>query len=287
MSLRLLVVEGNARAEREAQRLAYGHAASEAYAQVLNEVAGDAACEICFPADAGANIPDADGLAGYDGVFITGSALNLYRGGPQIAPQIELSRAIFASRIPCFGSCWGLQVACAATGGEVMPNPAGREIGIARNIALNSAGAAHPMLRGRPAAYDALCTHLDVVVLPAADALCLAGNPASPIQAAEIRFAGGIFWGVQYHPEYNLRDVAALLLRRLEMLRSEGFFASADDCAAYCADLRALDAAPNRADLAWRLGLDAQVLLPTLRRIEMSNFIEEMVRPNKSLRGRA
>ncbi len=287
VGLRLLVIEGNARAEREAQAIAYGRSASAAYAEVLGEIAADAQCDICYPADPQANIPDADGLAGYDGVAITGSALNLYDGGPQIAAQIELSRAIFAARTPCFGSCWGLQVAAAATGGDVMRNPKGREIGFARNIALNDAGAAHPLLAGRPAAFDAPCTHLDIVALPPSGAIALAGNAYSPMQAAEIHWAGGTFWGVQYHPEFSLADIAAILTRRVQRLQEEGIFAAASDCEAYCAALRALHVDPARADLAWRLGLDAQTIEASARRTELHNFIERFVRPEKSRRGRA
>ena len=287
MSLRLLVVEGNARGEREAQRVAYGHESSEAYAEVLRQIAPDAVCDVCFAADMGANLPDAGGLEGYDGVAITGSALNLYDGGAEIAAQIELTRAAFAARTPIFGSCWGLQVACAATGGQVLRNPLGREIGFARNIALTDAGRIHPLLTGRPAAFDAPCTHLDIVALPADDSLALAANSFSPVQAAEIRRDGGVFWGVQYHPEFTLADVAAIIERRKARLASEGFFATAEAASPYVAALRALDADPARRDLAWRLGLNDQVTQPRARRAELHNFIALLVRPEKSRRGRA
>jgi len=287
MALRLLVVEGNTHEEREAQRVAYGHASSEAYAEVLRAIAPDAICDVCFPADRGANIPDVAGLSGYDGVAITGSALNLYDGGPEIDAQVELARATFAVRTPLFGSCWGLQVACAAAGGQVLRNPLGREIGIARNIAPTEAGRGHPLLAGRPAAFDAPCTHLDIVALPPANSVPLAANRLSPNQAAEIICDGGVFWGVQYHPEFSLGDIAAIIDRRKAKLACEGFFSSEEDASRYVADLRALNFDPQRRDLAWRLGLDDQVIEPQARRIELRNFVDLLVRPEKSRRGRA
>ncbi len=287
MSLRLLVVEGNTREEREAQRIAYGDTSSNSYADVLKSIAPDAICDLCFPADPGANVPDSAGLGGYDGVAITGSALNIYEAGPEISAQIDLARAVFASRTPLFGSCWGLQVACAATGGQVLRNPLGREIGFARNIALTEAGRSHPLLAGRPAAFDAPCTHLDVVALPPQGSIALAGNALSPAQAAEIRSDGGIFWGVQYHPEFSIGAVAAIIDRRKARLTDEGFFAGEADASAYVAALKALHADPERRDLAWRLGLDAQVTQFSARSIELRNFIERLVRPEKSRRGRA
>ena len=214
-----------------------------------DETGPDAICQIGFPADEGAGLPSAAGLEAYDGVFITGSALNLYDGGAAITRQIDLARAVFASRTPLFGSCWGLQVATAAAGGEVLRNPKGREIGVARNIWPTAAGRAHPLLAGRRAAYDAICSHLDIVT-PAPGALVLAANATSAIQAAEIGWEGGTFWGVQYHPEYSLREIAAIVARRAGDLTREGFFPDERSALAYVEDLRVLDAAPDRRDVA-------------------------------------
>jgi GMP synthase (glutamine-hydrolysing) len=285
MSLHLLVVEGNTRADREAYRAGLGMTASEAYAATLTALAADAICDICYPADAGASLPSAAGLESYDGVLITGSALNLYDGGPEITRQIDLARAAFASRTPFFGSCWGLQVATAAAGGEVLRNPRGREVGVARDIWLTDAGRAHPMLAGRAPAYDALCTHLDIVTL-APGATVLAANAMAPVQAAEILFAGGRFWGVQYHPEYSLNEIAAIIARRAATLKREGFFADEAEALAHADDLRALGAAPARRDLAWRLGIGDDVLDPLRRRAELVNFLDRWARPAKSARGR-
>ena len=286
MSLHLLVIEGNAREDREVYRVGFGMTASEAYSQTLKRLAPDAICEIGFPADEGARLPDAAGLEAYDGVFITGSALNLYDGGAAITRQIDLARAVFASRTPFFGSCWGLQVATAAAGGEVFRNPKGREIGFARDIFPTEAGRAHPLLAGRPPAYDAICSHLDIVT-PAPGAVVLAANAMSAVQAAEIVWEGGTFWGVQYHPEYSLREIAAIVARRGPALARENFFADERQALAYAEDLRALDAAPVRRDIAWRLALGDDVLDPVKRRTELINFFEDRVRPTKSARGRA
>ena len=104
----------------------------------------------------------------------------------------------------------------------MLRNPKGREIGVARNIWPTEAGRAHPLLAGRRAAYDAICSHLDIVT-PAPGALVLAANAMSAVQAAEIGWEGGTFWGVQYHPEYSLREIAAIVARRAGNLPREGF----------------------------------------------------------------
>jgi GMP synthase (glutamine-hydrolysing) len=196
-------------------------------------------------------------------------------------------RAVYASCAPAFGSCWGLQVGAAAAGGEVRANPRGREIGFARNIAMTDAGRTHPMLAGRPPAFDAPAVHLDIVAAPPEGCTVLAANALSAIQAAEIRHGGGVLWGVQYHPEFSLRELAVILHRLGGQLVAEGFRRSPADVAATVADLKALDADPSRADLAWAHGLDAEVLDPARRTREIRNFIEFRVKPAKSARGRA
>ena len=278
MGLRFLVIEGNTRRGREAYASAYGLTPSQSYAGVLQVLAPDASCDVAFPADEGANLPEREGVRGYDAVFVTGSALNAYDAEPAVTRQIELMRAVLESGVPCFGSCWGLQIAAVAAGGTVAKNPAGREIGFARTIAPTPAGREHPLLAGRPPAFAAPATHIDSVTALPPGAVCLASNAVSEVQAAEIRVDGGVFWGVQYHPEFALAEIAGIIERRSRVLAQEGFFAAPEDAKAYADDLRALEADPSRSDLAWRHGLDAEVVDPALRRREIGNFIEHQVR---------
>jgi GMP synthase (glutamine-hydrolysing) len=286
MPLRFLVVEGNVRAAREAHAASYGLTPAESYASVLGEIEPDLVCDIALPADEGANLPDPAGLEAYDGVVLTGSALHIYEDQPAVRRQVELMRAVYASGTPCFGSCWGIQVASVAAGGDVRRNPKGREIGFAREIAPTEAGRGHPLLEGRPAAFTAPAIHLDAVTTAPPGATVLAHNALSAVQAAEIAHEGGLFWGVQYHPEFDLTEVAAILGRMPDILVAEGFCRTLEDVADYVADLRALHADPARTDLAWRLGLDAQVLDPDLRVTEIRNFIEHRAKPAHSARGR-
>lgn len=285
--LRLLFVDGNTREQRESHAAGYGSQPAQAYASEVAAIVPGAVTEICLPADDGANLPDGAGLQAYDGIFLTGSALHIYQIEPAVTRQIELMRAIYASGTPCFGSCWGIQIGAVAAGGTVARNPNGREVGFARKITLNEAGRAHPLLAGRPAAFDAPAIHLDTVALPPGDTTILASNAYSQVQAAEIRHDGGTFWGVQYHPEFPLRQVASILGRMVPILIEEGF--RADEAAAHdwLADLRALDAQPGRHDLAWAHGLDAEVLDDHRRVTELRNFLTHRVQPQASLRGRA
>jgi len=285
--LRLLVVEGNTREARASYAAGFGGLTpAQAYAEQIVAIEPGALTDICLPADDGANLPDGAGLEAYDGVFLTGSALHIYEPSPAVARQIELMRAIYASGTPCFGSCWGVQIGAVAAGGSVIANPRGREIGFARRITLTEAGRSHPLLAGRPLAFDAPAIHLDTIAQPPPDATVLASNAYSAIHAAEFRHGGGVFWGVQYHPEFSLAQLASIMVRITPLLVAEGF--RKDEAAArdWLDDIVALDAEPARADLAWAHGLDEQVLDASLRVTELRNFLEMRVKPGLSARGR-
>lgn len=285
--LRLLVVDGNTREQREGHVAAYGTTMGEAYAAEVSAIAPGAIADLCLSADEGANLPDGAGLQSYDGIFLTGSHLHIYEIEPAVTQQIELMRAIYASGTPCFGSCWGIQLGAVAAGGTVTANPNGREIGFARRIAPSEAGRAHPLLTGRPLAFDAPAIHLDTIALPPHGTTILASNGYSAVQAAEIRHEGGVFWGVQYHPEFPLRQLAAIIERIVPTLIAEGFRKDEAAARGWLEDLRILDAEPTRGDLAWAHGLDAEVLDDARRVTELRNFLEHRVKPQASARGRA
>ncbi|WP_315713669.1 MULTISPECIES: type 1 glutamine amidotransferase [unclassified Bradyrhizobium] len=274
--LRLLVLEGNSLDGRRRWAEVAGATPSESYAAVLRALAPDAAIDIATPADADARLPQP--IEAYQGIVITGSALNIYQREPESLRQIELVRAIFAQGVPMFGSCWGLQLASVAAGGEVSLNPAGREVGFARKIALTEAGRDHPMHAARGAVFDAPAIHSDIVTRLPPDATVTARNAMSEVQAAEIRSGRGRFWGVQYHPEFSLQDVAWVLRRIGQPLVEEGFFAAPAELERYAADLAILHHDRARRDILWRLGLDQDVANDGMRQTEISNWIASLAR---------
>ncbi len=274
--LRLLVVEGNTPAGRRRIAESAGATPAESYAAVLRTIAPEAIVDICTPADGDGTTPQP--LESYGGVAITGSSLNIYQRDIASLRQIDFVREVFARGIPMFGSCWGLQLATVAAGGEVGLNPAGREVAFARKIALTSAGCDHPMHATRDAVFDAPAIHSDIVTRLPQGAIVTARNAMSEIQAAEIRFGRGVFWGVQYHPEYGLHDIAAVIRRYGEILVTEGFFADIAELDRYASDLSTLAANQQRRDIAWRLGFGDDIMKESVRQTELSNWIASLVR---------
>jgi GMP synthase (glutamine-hydrolysing) len=285
---RLLVVDGNTSDQREAHAAGFrGLSPAQAYSQEIMAIEPGAITDICLPADEGANLPDGAGLQSYDGIFLTGSSLHIYKADAAVTRQIELMRAIYASGTPCFGSCWGIQIGAVAAGGTVVANPKGREIGVARRITLTEAGRTHPLMAGRPLAFDAPAIHLDTIAVAPPGTTVLASNAYSTVHAAEIAHEGGVFWGVQYHPEFPLRQVASILRRMTPLIVAEGFRRDEAEAERWLAEIEALDAEPARHDLAWAHGLDEEVLDEARRVTELRNFLEIRVKAGMSARGRA
>lgn len=274
--LRILVAEGNVQEIRQRSAAATGMTPGEGYAAVLREILPTAHVDICMPADAG--FPQKGSLDGYDGMAITGSSLNIHKMEAPSLRQIYFVREAFSRGIPMFGSCWGLQLATVAAGGEVASNPRGREVGFARRITLTEAGRVHPMHAGRAAVFDAPAIHADEVIRLPAGAVITAGNALSLVQAAEIHHGRGVFWGVQYHPEYRMRDVAAVIRRYGETLVREGFFPSLDRLESYASEVGSLEQTVGSSGAAWRLGLGDDVLREDVRVCEIRNWIQMLAR---------
>lgn len=284
--LNLLVAESEPGEARDQRRESVGRSSGETYEAVLAHIALGADIQRIKPVDTPGEIPDAAGLADFDGVFLTGSPLHLYKETPETRRVVEFMCAVFDAGVPAFGSCAGLQVATVAAGGSVRPMGERREAGFARRIFPTEAGRSHPLLRGRPPAYDAPAIHSDEVAALPDGALRLASNATTEVQAAEIRCGDGVFWGVQYHPEISLFEAAAALRRQADDLVEQGLATSVEAVEEQAQLVEALHDAPQRRDLAWRLGLDPQVTEPERRSVEIRNFIEHLVLPTRSGRGR-
>ena len=194
--------------------------------------------------------------------------------------QIELAKAVFAAGVPFFGSCWGMQVAVTAAGGEVRANPRGREFGFARRILLNDAGREHALFAGKPVAFEAPTIHRDEIASLPAGATTLAVNDFG-VQAASFTHGRGTFWGVQYHPEYDFRDIAAAAERYGEILVTEGMFRDVSALKAFAAELRALQANPSDTTLLWKHGLGPAIRTESLRLLEIRNWLLTEVLPRK------
>ncbi|CAH0491719.1 unnamed protein product [Peronospora farinosa] len=280
--VRYLVIDGYVKTGRDVLEAGGATTAGQLYANMLVKatkcsVGRSAKYDLIYPADSGFVAPD---LTKYHGVGWSGSSLAVHeRDDPSVMQMMNLARQSFALGVPQFGSCFGLQLAVTTAGGIVQKNKRGKELGVARKIRLNAAGRAHPMYEGKPSVFDAFSSHKDEVWAVRPGALMLATNTFTTVQSVCLRYMRGEFWGLQYHPEYDLHEMARLLHCRREVNTQLGFFADLDDADRFVNLLEELAANPTRKDLAWEIGYDKDVLDEDLRTCEVKNFVKHLVMP--------
>ena len=210
-------------------------------------------------------------------IEVNSNADHAYDNAFAVTNQIEVLNDAAATGLPVFGSCWGLQIAVMAAGGQVEYSPKGREVGIARKIAPNEAGRSHPLLRGKGPAFDAPCIHYDEVSRLPDDAILLASNAHSKVQAAIVPLLKSEVWAVQYHPEFDLDQLVQLYILYAEDMIEQGFFADRPALDNYVSNLSALAADPANQGLGWQLGMDIDITDPKRRRAEIINWVKSCV----------
>ena len=251
------------------------------YADFLRRYAPQASIDLLFIADADTTLPSGTNLQDYDAYIWTGSDLTIYHhDDPRVIRQIELAQAIFRAGVPCYGSCWGVQMAAVAAGGEVQKNPKGREWGLARDIRPTEAGRRSLLLAGKPDRYDGFIMHLDEVTHLPEGAMLLATNEHTHVQALEVQHENGVFWATQYHPEYNLYEMARLIAARAKPLIGEGFFETPEEVQAYADKMRRLHQQPDSETLRQELRVGDDILDAEIREQELRNWIDHLVLPS-------
>ncbi len=273
MTLRLLVLDAYDPAGRRALHSVGATYAGTLYERLLKRLRPAADVDVAPYEEAGFALPSGQSPRDYHGIVWTGSSLTIHRDTAAVRDQLTFARQAYAEGIPSFGSCWAAQVAVTAAGGACAANPRGREFGVGRKIWLTDAGREHPLFEGKAPVFDSLTSHEDHIVQLPKGATLLASNDFSPVQAVSVEHGRGSFWAVQYHPEFELDDVAALGVLRAPQLISQGFLRDEQDASSYIGALRALHAEPSRSDIAFRLGVGQDVLDTRVRTQEVDNWI--------------
>ena len=276
MSLRILILDAYTESGRAALQAAGASDAGALYRRLLAKLEPTAELDVAAFKATGFDLPAA--IDQYDGIVWTGSNLTVHRDNASVRSQLELVRRAFDAGVPSFGSCWAVHIAVTATGGRCEANPRGREFGVARRIILEGRGRAHPMFAEKPAVFDGYASHEDHVVQLGPAAELLASNAFSPVQAVVVSSGRGVFWAVQYHPEYAPNDIADLGALRAAQLIEQGFFRGPEDAASYMEELRALGRDEEVQRACFRLGVGRDLLEMETRTREVKNWLERLVK---------
>jgi len=178
----------------------------------------------------GAPLP---GPASVEPVIVTGSAASVHHRAEWSVRAGEWLRAVVVADIPVLGVCYGHQLLGDVFGGEVGPNPNGREVGVC-DVTTDD----HPLFYGLPPRFAVYQTHTDAVNRAPAEATVLGGNEICPVQAMQL----GSAVSVQWHPEFNAEIIRHYIEARAHLIDEEGGVGTA---ARLAAEVVELDCGPH------------------------------------------
>lgn len=121
--------------------------------------------------------------------------------------------------IPMLGVCYGHQLIAHALGGEVGPNPHGRQIGTVELELDEKKTAQDALFSGLPASLKVQATHLESVLALPVGSSVLASTKLDPNHVVHF---GAKTWGMQFHPEFDAQIIDAYLKERREPIIQEG-----------------------------------------------------------------
>jgi GMP synthase (glutamine-hydrolysing) len=175
----------------------------------------------------GASLPSANRLSG---VIVTGSpAMVTDRPDWSEASARWLANIVVEDSVPVLGLCYGHQLLAHGLGGEVGPNPKGREMGTVEVTFHDEDDAAAGGADGierifDEGVYSSHMSHVESVLRPPEGSRVLAHSALDPHSV--IAF-GPRQWGVQFHPEFDRAIMRAYIEARREIVSSEGLDADA------------------------------------------------------------
>jgi GMP synthase (glutamine-hydrolysing) len=221
--MKLLVVEGNTKEIRK-ERSAFGiKPYHEMFTEMLFFLEPNAQVDSAFPTEGSSELPSIEQLQSYDGVLITGSSLSVLENTPAVICQLDFIDKVFSSGVPIYGSCWGLQVATVVAGGKVAKSNNGLELGVSKPIVLTKEGEKSTYFN-RKKPFEALCIHYDEIKVVPKDAIVLATNRHSKVQALQFKYKNSLFFGVQYHPEFIPSVMARIICFLKDTLILKGHY---------------------------------------------------------------
>lgn len=148
-------------------------------------------------------------------LVVTGSAASVIERTPWILAAERALAAFVSAGVPTLGVCFGHQLLGQALGGDVQPNPRGREIGTVETELF----ADDPLFADLPRRLLVNMSHVDSVVALPPGARVLARTVLEP--HAAVRF-GERAWGVQFHPEFDGSVMRGYIEARAHQVANEG-----------------------------------------------------------------
>lgn len=151
----------------------------------------------------GSNLPN---IESYTGFIITGSRYSVLDNTGWMQRLIRFIQIAAKKGKPCFGICFGHQIMAAAHGATVLSSPKSWGIGVQT---YHYDPQNNPSTASFPRTAPAFLFHQDQVEATPYNAILCGGNHFCPIGVLDYGDKG---FSVQYHPEFSVDYIRALIL---------------------------------------------------------------------------
>lgn len=156
----------------------------------------------------------------YDALFIGGSSdVSVLSQSENLFTKScnHMLMRCYDQNIPVLASCFGIQMATACFGGEICLSQH-EELGI-YPISLTQAAKNDPLMKDLPDPFWAVVGHRECGIILPKNAELLCFSKECPIHA--FKFINKPFYCFQFHPEMNLTDLIARVIRYQERFQED------------------------------------------------------------------
>ena len=228
-SLSLLVVEGNNRKDSDVFIKAAGATAADNLKNLILKLDPESNIEIINPTNDDETKDALKNINKFEGIIFTGGAMRINDMTNEIKKHINFALNCFKHNKKILAICWGLQVCSTAAGGKVSPANKGAHIGIASNVKINNEGQNNFIYKDKKNIFTTPAFNFDEVTEIPDGATLLASDEVNRVMGIHFKAGNSEIWGLQYHPDYEYRQMICLIDARKERLLNNKIFNNEKD----------------------------------------------------------
>ena len=222
--LNLLIVEGNNREDSKVFIKAAGATAADNLKNLVLNLEPNSKIEIINPGKDEETKDALQNMDSFNGIIFTGGAMRINDMTSEIKKHINFASNCFKYGKKILAICWGLQVCTIAAGGKVFPANKGAHIGIASNVKINNNGKKSLIYKDKKDFFTTPAFNFDEVVEIPDKATLLASDEINNVMGLYFNVRNSEIWGLQYHPDYEYRQMINLSNARKDKLLNNKVF---------------------------------------------------------------
>jgi len=227
--INLLIVEGNNRKDSEVFIKAAGATAADNFKNLVLKLEPNSNIVIINPGNDQQTKDVLQNMDRFNGIIFTGGAMRVNDMTDEIKKHINFATNCFKNGKKILAICWGLQVCSTAAGGKVAPSHKGAHIGIASNVKINNDGYSNLIYKNKKNTFTTPAFNFDEVVEIPEKATLLASDETNKVMGIHFKVGDSEIWGLQYHPDYEFKQMISLSNARKDRLLNNKIFNNEKD----------------------------------------------------------